>query len=113
MADLVARARARRIAIQRNLIGFANDTKWGEFFAEVERLGIQLEMKYLGEEEPIERTHVWVPATNYVDCTFGPYLLVFVEWVRSSAMEDVTRIAKAVGLEYSIEGSKITVYGYR
>jgi len=113
MADLKARARARRLAEERRLACLANDTKWGEFFAEIERLEIPVQLKLLYESEPYRAQRVWIPAANYVDSADGPNLFVFVEWIRSSAVEDVSRLAKTVGLEYTIADSEITVYGYR
>ena len=113
MADLKARARARRLAEERHLARLANDTKWREFFAEIERLEIPVQLKLLSESEPYRARRVWVPAANYVDSADGPNLFVFVEWIRSSAVEEVSRLAKNAGLKYTVEESEITVYGYR
>ena len=113
MADFASRRKARNLANGRNLAALANDTKWGEFFAEVDRLGIPLQVKLLYEDEAYESTLVWVPAPNYIDSTNGPELFVFIEWVRASALEDISRIAGTVGLEYSVSDAEITVYGYK
>ena len=113
MADLKSRRRARKLADERQLVGLANDTKWGEFFQEMVRLEIPLELKLLYEDEPLRSQRIWIPVTNYVDGEFGPNLFVFVEWARSNVGAEVTRIATSVGLEYSIEETQITVYGYK
>lgn len=113
MTDLKARARAKRLAEERRLASLANDTKWGEFFAEIARLEIPLQLKILYEDEPYPARRVWIPATNYLDSTDGPNLFVFVEWVRSSAVEEVALLARRAGLEHTIRDSHITVYGYR
>lgn len=113
MADIASRSKARKLANARNLAALANDTKWGEFFAAVESLRIPLQVKLLYKNEPSGMTRVWVPVTNYVDSKYGPELFVFVEWVRAIAVEKVSRIANAVGLEYSVRNAEVTVYGYK
>jgi hypothetical protein len=113
MADVSSRREARKLADRRNLVGLANDTKWAEFFKEIVRLGIPLEIKLLYEDEPTRCTHVWTPAANYLDSQYGPNLFVFIEWVRSNAVAEIASIIKTVGLEYSIDKDQITVYGYR
>jgi hypothetical protein len=50
---------------------------------------------------------------NYIDSKNGPELFVFVEWVRSSAVEEISRIAGTVGLHYFVGDVDVTVYGYR
>ncbi|EDY19256.1 hypothetical protein CfE428DRAFT_3433 [Chthoniobacter flavus Ellin428] len=72
-----------------------------------------MQLKLLYESEAYRATRVWVPVANYVDSPDGPELFVFVEWVRSSAVEEISKLARSIGLEYTIEDSKITVYGYR
>ncbi len=113
MADIASRRKARKLANARNLAAFANDTKWGEFFAAVEDLGIPLQIKLLYKNEAFESTSVWVPVPNYVDSKNGPVLFVFVEWIRARAVEEVSRIASDVGLEYSVANAEVTVYGYK
>jgi hypothetical protein len=113
MADIASRSKARKLANARNLAALANDTKWGEFFAAVESLGIPLQIKLLYENEPYAMTRVWVPATNYVDSKYGPELFVFVEWVRARDVEEVSRIAGDVGLDYSLRDAEVTVFGYK
>ena len=97
----------------RNLVGLANDTKWTEFFLEIMRLEIPLQIKRLYEDEPDECAKVWIPAKNYFDSAHGPDLFVFIEWIRSIAVEEVAHVAKSVGLEFSVENGEVTVYGYR
>jgi hypothetical protein len=113
MPDLESRRKARRLADARNLAAFANDTKWGEFFAEIVRLEIPLQIKVLYEDAAYESARVWIPVPKYLDSRHGPNLFVFIEWVRASAVEDVARIAQTVGLEYSIGEAEVTVYGYK
>lgn len=91
------RRKARKLANARNLAALANDTKWGEFFAEVERLRIPLQVKLLYEDEAFASTWVWVPVVNYVDSGNGPELFVFVEWVRSRNLEDVAGLPPRSG----------------
>ena len=50
MTDFLARNKAKRIAQERGLGGMANDTKWREFFIQVEDLKIPLEVKILYED---------------------------------------------------------------
>ena len=113
MADLKSRRRARRLADERNLAGFANDTKWGEFFQQVESLRIPVEVKLLYEDEPTRAARMWIPVPNYLESVHGPELYVFIEWVRSADSDHVSRIATIVGLEFSVEHGKVTVYGYK
>jgi hypothetical protein len=107
------RKKARDLADARNLAALANDTKWGEFFAEIKRLGIPLQVKVLYEDNAYATAWVWMPHPKYLDSSHGPNLFVFIEWIRTSEVEDVARIAKTVGLEYSISGAEVTVYGYK
>src|SRR5829696_4321066 len=113
MANFASRNKARKLANARNLAALANDTKWGEFFSAVERLELPLQVKLLYEDQAYDMTRVWVPAKNYVDSKNGPELFVFVEWVRASAIEDVSRIARTAGLDYSLNEAEVTVYGYK
>ncbi len=108
-----SRTKARKLADARNLVGLANDTKWTEFFLEIARLEIPLQIKRLYEDDPDKCSKVWIPCRNYFDSSCGPDLFVFIEWVRSSAAEEVARVAKSVGLEFVVENGQITVYGYR
>jgi hypothetical protein len=109
----MSRTKARILADTRNLVGLANDTKWTEFFHEIIRLEIPLQIKRLYEDKPDECMKVWMPAKNYFDNAHGPDLFVFIEWTRSNSIEEVVHIAKNVGLEFSIENCHVTVYGYR
>ena len=43
----------------------------------------------------------------------GPELFVFIEWVRSQALEEMQAAAAAIGLECEVRDGKATVYGYR
>ncbi len=113
MDGVKRRRQARKLADARNLVGLANDTKWTEFFKEIEQLEIPLQIKLLYEEEAIECPWVSIPSRNYVDSNYGPELFVFIEWLRSSTVDDISSIAKTVGLVFSIEDGQITVYGYR
>ena len=113
MADIASRRKARNLANERNLAALANDTKWGEFFTEVDRLGIPLQVKLLYENEASESTRVWVPVPNYIDSINGPELFVFVEWVRASAVAGISHVARTAGLEYSVNNAEVTVYGYK
>ncbi len=55
-----------------------------------------------------------MPTTNYLEgIQMGPELFVFIEWVRSCDSENVSKIAKHVGLEYFVSEDEITVYGYK
>jgi hypothetical protein len=113
MADLKSREKARKLAEDRNLTGLANDTKWTEFFGEVARLKIPLQLKLLDADDVTPSTRVWLPAKNYLDSQFGPNLFVFIEWVRSSAVEEIKKVAETTGLESTVKNDEITVYGYR
>lgn len=113
MPDLASRKKARRLADARNLAALANDTKWREFFAEIVSYGIPLQVKVLYQDHAYDFTWVWVPHPNYLDSMHGPNLFVFIEWVRANDVEDVVQIAQTVGLEYSVDGEEVTVYGYK
>jgi hypothetical protein len=113
MTDERSRSQARTLADERRLVGLANDTKWTEFFNEIIRLEIPLQIKLLYEEKPTESTRVWIPARNYLDSQFGPNLFVFIEWVKSGNVEELAQIAKRVGLDFVADDDQIIVYGYR
>jgi hypothetical protein len=109
----MSRIKARKLVNARNLVGLANDTKWTEFFREIIRLEIPLQIKRLYETKPDKCSKVWIPAKNYFDSMYGPDLFVFIEWIKANNVEEVSRIAKIVGLEFSVENNQVTVYGYR
>ena len=114
MVDTEARQRAKRIASERGLGGLANDTKWREFFAQVKERQMSLEVKLLYEELPIQNSRVWCPVTNYLEGTrMGPELFVFIEWVRSQAVNELQAAALTAGLECEVHDGKATIYGYR
>jgi hypothetical protein len=113
MPDFSSRRKARDLAARRSLMALANDTKWGEFFAEIDRLEIPLQVKLLYQDEAYESARVWIPSPNYLDSVHGPELFVFIEWVRARAVEEVVRLAGLVGLEYFVDEAEVTVYGYR
>jgi hypothetical protein len=114
MAKLNERQRAKQLASQRNLGAMANDTKWQEFFTLVIAKRLPLEIQLLDGPEVFECPIVWSPSQNYIEGSgMGPYLFAFVERVASTDVESVAAIAKSVGLEFTVEGRKATVYGYR
>jgi len=115
MADTKARQRAKRIVQERGLGALANDTKWREFFNQVQALRIPLEVKLLYEEVPFQTGCVWSPSENYLEGGggMGPELFVFIEWVRSQALEEMRAAATAIGLECEERDGKATIYGYR
>ncbi|WP_333607335.1 DUF6678 family protein [Arsukibacterium sp.] len=114
MVDTEARTKARRISKERNLAALANDTKWSEFFAEIHLKSIELEVKFIYVDAPTRPGRIWMPTTNYLEgIQMGPELFVFIEWVRSCDSENVSKIAKHVGLEYFVSEDEITVYGYK
>ncbi len=114
MVDIESRAKARRITNERNLGALANDTKWSEFFVEVHEKALKLEIKFIDADVPTKEGKIWIPAKNYIEgIETGPELFVFIEWVRSSAIDEISKIAKLVGLEFiEIEGT-VLVYGYK
>jgi hypothetical protein len=115
MADTKARQRAKRIVQERGLAALANDTKWREFFDQMQAQRIPLEVKILYEEAPFQVGCVWSPSENYIEGSggMGPELFVFVEWVRSQALKEMQAAAAAIGLECEVREGKATVYGYR
>jgi hypothetical protein len=115
MVDTKARQRAKRIVQERGLGALANDTKWREFFDQMQAQRIPLEVKLLYEEIPFHVGCVWSPSENYIEGSggLGPELLVFVEWVRSHAFNEVQTVAAAIGLECEELDGRATVYGYR
>ena len=114
MADVKARQRAKRIVQERGLASLANDTKWREFFSLLSGVRVPLEFKFLYGDQPHRNGAVWSPAENYIEGSgMGPELLVFIEWVRSSAAEPVQAAAVLVGLEFELHDGTVTVYGYR
>ncbi len=114
MVDLESRAKARRITSERSLGALANDTKWSEFFEQIQSEGLCLELKFIDVDIPSKEASVWVPAKNYIESAqTGPELFVFIEWVRSTRVDEVSRIAKHVGLEYLESDCMVTVYGYK
>lgn len=115
MTDTKARQRAKRIVQERGLGALANDTKWREFFAQMQAQRIPLEVKLLYEEVPFQVGCVWSPSENYIEGGggMGPELFVFVEWVRSQACTAIQAAAAAIGLECEEREGKATVYGYR
>jgi hypothetical protein len=114
MADVEARQRAKDIVNRRNLGALANDTKWGEFFDQMARSRVSLEFKFIDEERTYHCGSVWVPAPNYVEgSAIGPYLFIYVEWVRSRSIAEVAGAAASCGLECFEQEGVATVYGYR
>jgi len=114
VADTKARQRAKRIVQERGLGALANDTKWREFFDQVQAQRIPLEVKLIYEEFPFQNGCVWSPSENYLEGSgMGPELFVFIEWVRSQALEEMQAAAAAIGLECEVRDDKATVYGYR
>lgn len=115
MADIEARQRARAIVQRRALGALANDTKWREFFARVSEGAIPVEIKLIDDEQVFRCGVVWSPASNYIEGggDMGPVLYVFIEWVRSSSVEQVQTAAAAVGLECEVNDGVATIYGYR
>ena len=114
MAHLDERERARRLASQRNLGAMANDTKWGELFAEAIARRLPLDIKLLDGPEVFHCPTVWSPSKNYIEGgDMGPYLFAFLEHVASSEVDDLAALAKTVGLECIVEGDKATIYGYK
>jgi hypothetical protein len=114
MVGTEARQKAKRIVEERGLGGLANDTKWREFFTHVAEQKLPLEVKVIYEEKSFENLRVWSPAENYLEGSgMGPELFVFVEWVRSQAVDKIQAIALCVGLECDVRDGAATVYGYR
>lgn len=114
MIDVDSRRKAKRIAAERNLVGFANDTKWAEFFKVVADKKIELEIKYIDSEVITHPAPVWVPSGNYVECAqMGPVLFVYVEWVRSMDIAAFSDLALTIGLEYIVNNGAVVVYGYK
>ena len=114
MADIESRQRAKRIAQRRGLGGMANDTKWREFFVRANDAAIPLEVKFIYEDSAFVNRAVWTPSEHYVEGTgMGPELFVFIEWVRSSCVNELLAIARTVGLECDADDAMATVYGYR
>ena len=108
------RERATEIINRRQLGSTANNTKWREFFAEVQSLDASLEFKLIDEEQPFSSPRFWSPAPNYVEGgLMGPYPFYWVEWVRSREVASVVALAATVGLECIVEDGYATVYGYR
>lgn len=114
MADIEARTKARRISNERNLAALANDTKWAEFFSEAHTRELTFEIKYIDADTPTKECRAWIPAKNYIETIeCGPELFVFIEWVRSSNTEEVSELAKFIGLEHFEIDGKVIVYGYK
>lgn len=115
MVDVESRQRARSIAQRRGLGGLANDTKWSEFFAAIVAARVPVEIKLIDINETFGCGVVWSPVAGYVEGAghMGPVLYVFIEWVRSSAIEQVKTAARAAGLECEVNAEAATVYGYR
>jgi len=115
MVDVEARQRARSIAQSRGLGGLANDTKWAEFFAAIVALRAAVEIKLIDSDQVFGCGVVWTPVPGYVEGAgnMGPVLYTFIEWVRSSAVEQVAAAARTVGLEVDVRDQFVTVYGYR
>lgn len=114
MAKLNDRQRAKRFVSQRNLGALANDTKWREFFAEIIARQVPLQIKLLDGPEVFQCPVVWLPSLNYIEGSgMGPYHFVFIEWIASTHSEEISGIARSIGLECLVEGSNATVYGYR
>jgi len=114
MVDIESRTKARRISNEKNLAALANDTKWSEFFSEAHAREMKFEVKFIDVETPTKVGRIWIPAQNYIEgIGSGPELFVFIEWVRSINIEEVSELARIVGLEhFEIEG-KVIVYGYK
>jgi len=115
MTDYQARDRARSIVQRRALGGYANDTKWREFFARIHGAGVPVEIKLIDDDQVFRCGVIWSPARNYVEGEggIGPVLFVFVEWVRSSSVEQIQAAADAVGIDCEVSNGLAIVYGYR
>jgi hypothetical protein len=115
MVDVAPRQKAKSIAQRRGLGALANDTKWGEFFTRIRQHAIPVEIKLINDESVFKCGVVWSPVSNYVEGGggMGPVLYVFIEWVRSNAVEKVQVAAAEVGLECQVGDGTATVYGYR
>ena len=114
MVDIETRQRAKRIAQRRGLGGLANDTKWQEFFLQMTGSAVALEIKFIHDECTFVNRIVWSPSENYIEGTgMGPELFIFIEWVRSSKVNELLAAARTVGLECDVSNELATVYGYR
>lgn len=108
------RQRARRIVSQRNLSALGNDTKWQEFFSEIIAKKLPLDIKLIDGPEIFQCERVWSPSKNYVEGSgMGLYPFTYVEQVASLRASEIADIAKFVGLEFIIDGGRVTVYGYK
>lgn len=99
---------------QRGLGALANDTKWEEFFSKILATTTPLEIKLIDDEQVFLCRSLWSPVKGYVEGgEMGPVLYVFVEWIRSSRVEQLRSEAAAAGLECEVLEGTATVYGYR
>ena len=71
MTDTEARQRARRIVQERGLGALANDTKWREFFDQMQARRIPVEVKLLHEDSPFQTACIWSPSENYIEGSGG------------------------------------------
>jgi len=91
----------------------ANDTKWREFFELLPRDCRPVEVKLIDDDQAVQCGSVW-SVGNYLDTAqLGPYLFVFIEWIRSTKTQPLQEAAAAVGLECVVSDGTATVYGYR
>jgi hypothetical protein len=93
----------------------ANRTKWAEFFDEVVAAKlVPLEIKLIDSDVSARSTWVICPVRGYVEASaIGPVTFRWIEWVRSERIEEITTLAKRVGLEWRVDDERATVFGYR
>ena len=92
----------------------ANDTKWREFFSQVIAQHIPVEVKLLHEALPLQCRCVWSPVANYIEGTaMGPYLFIYIEWIRSDEATKIQSAAATAGLECRVQDGVATVYGLK
>ncbi len=109
MADAVPdekyQKEAKRIIVERQLIGAANNTKWNKLISEIRELPYK----------PCYRTKVVSGYISEWDSEWYyhlPFPLLCVEWIDINLSESVLDLIQNIGFEFETTESFIRVWGY-
>ena len=66
---------------ERQLVSYANSTRWGLFFSEIEELKLKSRVKWVFDHKPSDWCSWIVPTANYIEnLKLGPIPFSEIEW---------------------------------
>lgn len=92
MAGLGSREKLQRLIEERQLVGYTNDTRWRELFAELDKQGLRSclssRLKWLFQEELTAWSFWNIPVAGYIEYgDLGPIAFREIEWLEIDAVE--------------------------